>query len=817
MAYFLDVVLPIPLERLFTYKISKVEAEFIQPGMRVAVPFGKSKIYTALAYRSHQDPPIAYEAKEIHQILDESPIVTPIQFKHWEWVASYYMCSLGEVVRSALPSAFLLESETLIRTNDETVVGEMALDDDEFLVFEALGHQSSLKISDISSIVNRKHVLPVVNRLLQKKIIVQQEELYEKYRPKMVRFVKLAQAYEEDKALEDILTQLSRAPKQSQAVLSLFQLQASSKKPIKTSDLEKMSGCSSAILRSLADKKILEFYYLQKDRVAPIEEGNKLAIVLNDPQKEAHEYLTASFGNNATALLHGVTASGKTAVYIKLIAKALQDQKQTLYLLPEIALTPQLITRLQQYFGNKVSVYHSKYSSNERVEVWHNVLNHKERAQIVIGARSALFLPFSHLGLIVVDEEHEASFKQFDPAPRYHARDAAIVLSHLHRCHCLLGSATPSIESMKNAKSGKYGYAHIAERYGKVLMPEIVLIDLKDATKKKQMIGHFSAYLKNAIHEALMDGEQIILFQNRRGFAPIVECTTCGHSSQCPNCDVSLTYHQQQHQLRCHYCGFHMVFPESCTACGSHTLDKKGFGTEQIQKELTALFPDATTARMDLDTTRGKYAHEKIITAFEQHETDILVGTQMVAKGLDFRNVGLVGIMNADSLLNFPDYRAHERAFQLLAQVAGRAGRSKKKGKVLIQTYNPYHQILQQVSSNDFDKMYGEQLYEREHFKYPPHTRLLKITLKDRDYHKLNEASDWFADGLKNWLSHQVLGPEHPPIAKIRRTYLKNILIKIPRDQSLSKIKNGIKRIEKSFNAISRFKSVRLVYNVDHI
>ncbi len=818
MEYFLDVVLPIPLEKLFTYKITSVEADFIEAGMRVAVPFGKSKIYTGLAYRIHQNAPQAYEAKEIYQILDEFPVVTTIQLKHWHWLADYYMCTLGEVIRSALPTAFLLESETLVLPNKNAEVDEMNLKDDEFLVYEALQHQSALKISEVCDIVDKKNVMKLVNTLVQKGVVLQKEELYEQYKPKMVRYVKLSEQYEDEAQLADLLNELTRAPKQSQVVLSLFQLKAKNNKPIPISDLEKESGSSRAVIKALIDKNVLEEYHIRKDRVAfDGDSGEAKTINLNEYQTKALEDINQGFEEEKPVLLHGVTSAGKTEVYVKLIQKCLEEGKQALYLLPEIALTSQLINRLQHYFGGQVAVYHSKYSIHERVEVWNNVLKNAEKAQIVIGARSSLFLPFSHLGLVVVDEEHENSFKQFDPAPRYHARDAAVVLAGLHKAHIVLGSATPSIESMYNAKIGKYGFASIKHRFGDVLMPDINLVDIKEATRKKKMKGHFSEMLIEAITEALEEGEQIILFQNRRGFAPVVECTTCGHVAQCPNCDVSLTFHQHRNQLRCHYCGYHMALQQACLACGSHTLDKKGFGTEQIQEELGRLFPKIKVGRMDLDTTRGKYAYEKIISAFENQEMDILVGTQMVTKGLDFRNVSLVGIMNADSMLNFPDYRAHERSFQMLTQVAGRAGRTQKRGKVLIQTYNPYHQILQQVTTNNYDKMFEEQFYEREQFKYPPLVRLIKITLKDKDYNKLNEAADWMAGSLRNVLGHHILGPEYPPVARIRRDYLKNILIKLPRKQSLAQTKNSIKRIEKSFNAISKYKSVRLVYNVDHI
>ena len=786
--------------------------------MRVAVPFGKSKIYTALVYETHITPPEVYEAKEIHKILDEHPIVNQLQLKHWRWIADYYMCTIGEVFRSAMPSAFLLESETLILRNQRGVVDEGALKDDEFLVYEALQHQSMLRVDEVRAIVDTKNILPILNRLLEKNIIILKDEIYEQYKPKLVRYVKLGSPYKSEDRLEELLNSLTRAPKQSQVVLSLFQLQATDKKPIKVTDLERASGSSKAVIKTLIDKGILEEYHIQTDRVNYGGTTDDFDLkTLNEHQQKALQEIHESFDNKKVTLLHGVTSSGKTEVYVKLIEDCINAGKQALYLLPEIALTTQLITRLQDYFGEKVSVYHSKYSIHERVEVWNNVLVKKAKAQIVLGARSALFLPYSNLGLIIVDEEHEGSFKQFDPAPRYHARDAAIVLATLHQSNIILGSATPSIESYYNALTGKYGYTSIDRRFGDVLMPEIELVDLKEQTRKRRMKGHFSERLLAEITQTLNDGEQVILFQNRRGYAPILECTTCGHSPQCPNCDVSLTYHQFKKQLRCHYCGHHIALPESCEACGSPTLDTKGFGTEQVEQELKSLFPKSNIGRMDLDTTRGKYGYEKIITAFEQQELDILVGTQMLTKGLDFRNVGLVGIMNADSLLNFPDYRAHERSFQLLTQVGGRAGRTQKRGKVIIQSYNPYHQILKQVSTNDYEGMYKEQLYEREQFLYPPINRIIKITFKHKNFNRLNDAAEWFAKSLRNVFKAGILGPEYPPVARIRNQYLKNVIIKIPLGQPLGKTKNSIKRIENSFNAISQFRSVRVIYNVDHI
>lgn len=815
-SYFVDVLLPIPLERLFTYALTQEEAEVLEQGMRVAVPFGKNKIYTGLAIRVHREPPTVYEAKPLHQLLDNAPVVTPTQLRHWDWMAQYYLCTVGEVFRTAVPSGLFLESETLIVRNDDVNNEGQELTDEEFLVMEALQHQSILRVQEVASLMDRKNVMPLLQKLLRKKCIVLQEEVYERYKPKEINCIRFAPAYREDAALEALLPTLERAPAQSQVVLTYFQMRAQSKKPICTKDLEREAKVSRGAIKALMDKGILEEYPIQMDRVGYTgEQGPTPEIVLNTYQQAALDDIQSHFEEGKVSLLHGITSSGKTEVYFKLMETILEQGKSVLYLLPEIALTTQLVSRLQAHFKDKVAVYHSKYNLHERTEVWTNVLQGASKAQIVIGARSSLFLPFANLGLIVVDEEHETSFKQYDPAPRYHARDAAVVLGQFHGAQVLLGSATPSLESYYNAMAGKYGLAEITRRYGNVLMPEMELVDIKEQHRKKRMKGHFSERLLQELETVLEEGAQAILFQNRRGYAPIVECTTCGHTPQCPNCDVSLTYHQKSNQLRCHYCGHHIPLRDSCMACGNATLDTKGFGTEQIQEELGQLFPNAKVGRMDLDTTRGKHGYEKIISAFEQQEIDILVGTQMLSKGLDFRNVELVGVMNADTLLNFPDFRAHERCFQLLTQVAGRAGRTQKRGKVLIQTYNPYHPILGQVSMHDYAAMYREQLYEREQFKYPPSNKLIRVTLKHRDYQTVNEAAQWFAQGLRQIPLIEVLGPEAPPVARIRNQFIRNIIVKIPKKMGLAQTKNGIKRLEKSFNAIPLFKSIRIIYNVD--
>ncbi len=816
MAYYINVILPIPLETEFTYSITHAEAGFVKPGMRVAVPFGKSKIYTALVRSVHQTAPEIYKPKEIETILDEYPVVTEKQLQFWEWIAKYYLCTIGDVLQAALPSAFLLQSETIIYKNDGTSVDTLSLKDDEFLVHEALQYQSLLKIQEVMAIVDRKNVLSVIKRLLDKNIITVQEELYEKYTPKLVRYVKLATAYENEQALRALLDDMNRAPKQKEVVMKLFSLQATTGKPVKVKELITESQTSSATIKSLIAKEILIEYHLQKDRVEYDGTETVASKKLNVHQEKALGEIKTIFEQKSVCLLHGVTSSGKTEIYVKLIEEALAKGQQVLYLLPEIALTAQLITRLQQYFGEQVGTYHSKYSGNERVELWHHVRTQSSKARLVIGARSALFLPFTNLGLILVDEEHEVTFKQYDPAPRYHARDAAIVLAGFFNAKILLGSATPALETYYNAKSGKYGLVRLDKRYGEVMMPDIELVDIKTKYKKKLMKGHFSDRLLEAIKEALDEKQQVILFQNRRGFAPITECTTCGHSPQCPNCDVSLTFHQYQNQLRCHYCGYNISKLIICMACGSAELTDKGFGTEQIEAELKVLFPKHQIGRMDQDTTRGKHGHEKIINAFEQSELDILVGTQMLSKGLDFRNVSLVGVMSADTLLNFPDFRAHERSFQLLLQVSGRAGRTKKRGKVLIQTYNPYHQILQQVSVNDFEAMFVEQLEERRQYQYPPFFRLIKFTFKHKDYTRVNTSADWFATSLQNVFGKFVLGPEFPPVARIRNQYHKNVLLKIPQNQSLDKTKDVIRKIRKTFASIKDFSGVRVLINVDN-
>lgn len=812
MNYFIEVIIPLSLPKTFTYRVSESEYAFIQKGMRIAVPFGKSKIYTALAIDLHQNAPTLYEAKEIQQILDEKPIVNEFQIDHWFWIASYYMCNIGDVYRGALPSALLLESETIISQNKDTFVNETELSDDEFLIYEALQHQSSLKVENIISILNKKTILPVIQKLISKNIISLQEEIQEEYKPKLIRYIRLHKNYAAEEKLIELLDSL-RSDKQKNTVLQYFQLKAQENKPISVKQISELS--SAAVVKGLIERQILEEYQIQEDRVNFDKNKIDNELILSEAQQSAYEEIEKSFEEKEVSLLHGVTSSGKTEIYTKLIENHIADSKQVLYLLPEIALTTQLVSRLTAHFGNKVAVFHSKYSNNERVEVWNNVNQTSETAQIVIGARSALFLPFNNLGLIIVDEEHEQTFKQQDPAPRYHARDAAIVLANAHQAKVLLGSATPSIETYYNATSGKFGLITLKERFGKVQMPEIELVDLKDSYFRKKMKGHFSISLIEAITEAFANGEQVILFQNRRGFSPVLECMTCGNVPQCPQCDVSLTYHKYKNQLRCHYCGYSMAKPTNCHVCSSVDLETKGFGTEQIELELAELFPQRNIKRMDQDTTRGKYSFEKIIDGFKNREIDVLVGTQMLAKGLDFDNVSLVGIMNADNMLYHPDFRAFERSFQMMTQVAGRSGRAEKRGKVIIQTYNPLHNIIQQVTNNDYEGMFKEQLYERKIYYYPPFYRLIRLTLKHRDFEKLKEGSMWLYQVLQQNLTIPVLGPEEPAIGRIRNEYIRTIMIKMPGDAPIQGTKKTIQKILNSFDLVTQYRTIKVTVNVD--
>lgn len=815
--YFVEVILPLPLPKLYTYRINEDEAHFLQIGMRVAVSFGKSKVYTALVHKVHTNEP-TYETKDIEYILDETPIVTPEQITHWQWIADYYMCTLGEVIKSAFPSAFLLESETIIEIAEKDLNSNL-FSDDEFQVYEALHYKTALKGSEVSKIIPKKKTLKVIKSLVEKGAARISERIFEKYVPKLLKFIRLAKDYQSQEGLQKAL-ELLKGEKQKKLIMAYFNHINREVLPLKVENLLEEAKVSNAVLKSVVEKGILEIYYLQKDRVSFAGSEILAKKTLNNIQNEALYQVQQQFQTKNTVLLQGVTASGKTEIYIELIDQYLKKGKQVLYLLPEIALTIHLINRLKKHFGKNLSVYHSKYNTNERVEVWNNVLNNCSKAQLVVGVRSSVYLPFKDLGLVVIDEEHDSSYRQFDPAPRLQARDSAIMLANLFKAKTLLGTATPSIESMHNVKVGKYGFVYLSKRYANFLPPIIELIDIKDKQHRKRMNGHFSDILIEEMTNTLSQGKQVLLFQNRRGYAPIVQCMHCGTVPQCPHCDVSLTFHHSSNQLRCHYCGYAIPMPKTCIACGSVDLKTKGFGTEQISKELEILFPQVAIDRMDQDTTNGKYGYEKILAKFEQQETQILVGTQMISKGLDFENIGLVGVMNADALIHSPDYRAYERSFQLLLQVSGRAGRSAQRGKVLIQTYNPQHPVIQQVLQNDFKGMYQNQIEERQSFSYPPFVQMIKITLKHTNFNRTNEGAEWFANALKEAFASkkgiEILGPEFPLISRIRNEYMKDVLVKVkPSELSIHHTKEQIKRIETSFQSISNFRAIRVSYLID--
>lgn len=815
MSYYIDVLLPIPIKQTFTYSVTESEAAFLKQGMRVSVPFGKRKLYAAIVIKVHNDAPELYEAKAIDCILDETPLVIKPQLALWQWMAKYYMCTHGELLKAALPSSLLLEGETVISKTENASVDLSLLKDDEYMVYEALSFKSSLKIQELSKILGKKTVLPVAYRLLGKKLITIEEYVVEKYTPKLIKWVRLHDSIKE-KELPQLLESLKNAEKQRELLLQFFTLKATQPK-VSTKDLLNKAKASSASMKALVTKKIFELYEEQTARVDFSKDQQDVTKELNPHQQIAFEQIAQEFKSKEVCLLHGVTASGKTEIYCKLIEEVINKKKQILFLVPEIALTTQLIERLKLVFGSYLVVYHSRFSANERVEAWHRVLNSDDEPLLVIGVRSSVFLPFSNLELIIIDEEHEQTYKQYDPAPRYHARDTAIVLAHSFKAKVLLGSATPSMETYYNAQQGKYGLVQLNKRHKNVQLPEIELIDLQKKYTKRLMKGHFSDRLLEGIQEALDANEQVILFQNRRGYSSTQNCLTCGYVPQCTQCDVSLTYHKHTKQLRCHYCGYHIAEQLSCRSCGSSNLSTKGLGTEQVELELKELFPEISIARMDQDTTRGKYGHQKIIAQFENQEISILVGTQMLAKGLDFKNVSLVGVMNADGLLFFPDYRAHERTYQLLSQVSGRSGRSSKRGRVMIQSFNPLHQILQQVSVNDYIGMYSDQLQERKQHKYPPFNKLIRFTLRHKDFNRTNEAAEWLARAFRTSFKENVLGPEFPAVSRVRNQYHKNILLKIPPGQSQSMTKTYISKVLKTFDSIKNYNGVRVIINVDTI
>ena len=839
---FAEILLPLPIPGTYTYRVPFELNQKAKVGQRAVVQFGKTKIMSGLIISLTEEVPDCTSIKYLLDILDDDPVVNENQLKLWQWIASYYLCYLGDVMQVALPSALKLSSESKIMLSDEFVLDSMALSDNEFLIVEALQIQPQLTITEVSKIIGYKKIMPLVKTMIEKKIIVMQEELQQKYKAKYERYVRLTNTYRNEDAMRELMDTLSkRAYKQLELLMAFFVLGGSADNDVIASDLLKKANATSSILATLVDKGVFESY---QKRVSRLKEYKALTDVstinLTEKQQEAYEEIHKGFEEEKPVLLHGVTASGKTEIYIKLIQEAIDEGKQVLYLLPEIALTEQIINRLKKYFGDSVGVYHSRYDNNERVEIWQQVMNFRSqhstvngqqmltsevqkpiakslssKYQIIIGSRSAVFLPFTDLGLIIVDEEHDSSFKQIDPAPRYSARDLAVLMSKMFHARLLMGSATPSFESYYNARQNKYHLVTITERYGGVEMPEIIVDDLRIETRRKTMQANFGKTLIDAMNKTLEEKNQVILFQNRRGFSLRIECEHCNYIPQCINCDVSLIYHKNQNILKCHYCGYTTSVPTECPSCRSTDLKMHGFGTERIEDDLKVVFPEANSSRLDLDTTRTKNSYQYILEQFQNKETNILVGTQMVTKGLDFDSVKVVGILNADNMLTFPDFRAYERSFQLMEQVSGRAGRKGDKGKVIIQTYQPQHPVILNVITHDYVRFFEEQMPIRRQFNYPPYSRLVMIRLKDVDSQKLNKAADELAKIFRQVFKENLLGPEYPVVSRVMNQYIKQMLIKINKDLNSTKVKEFINKTIEDFKHNNDFKSVKIQIDVD--
>ena len=815
---YINVILPLPLAGTFTYAVPEVLGSSLSIGMRVVVPFGKKKLYTAIVSLIHTlQPETVYEIKEIICILDEKPILRYPQLKFWDWISTYYQAYLGDVFQAAVPAGLKLESETEVTINP-VFEAETLLSEKEQRILDVLSDGNTMKVAELNKLTEIPDVLPVLKKLLQINAIEVNEKLAEKFRAKTENYICLSEEATKNDKLRVIFDELSRSKKQLDVLMKYIELSKcltpKNYREVSRTELKEKANASPSVIAALVEKGVLVIYKKEIGRLELSTSATSDVFPLNEFQNISIQEINKQFIEKPVVLLHGVTSSGKTEIYIHLIQQVLSEGKQVLYLVPEIALTTQLTSRLKRVFGNRLGVYHSKFSDAERVEIWNNVLNDKSY-DVIIGVRSSIFLPFRQLGLVVIDEEHESSYKQFNPAPRYHARNAAIVLASMHGAKTLLGTATPSIESYFNAKNGKYGLVELQQRHEEMEMPEIVVVDTKEAYRKKCMEGHFSDVLIEKISKALTNKEQIILFQNRRGYAPYIECKNCAYVPKCKNCDVSLTVHKVFNTLTCHYCGYSEPIPQICPACKTPGLNSKGFGTEKIEDEIKLIFPEARVSRMDFDTTRSKKSFEKLISEFEQHKVDILIGTQMVTKGLDFEHVSLVGILNADNMLNFPDFRAHERAYQLMAQVSGRSGRKNKRGLVILQTTLPEHPIIGQVLRNDYASMYQMQCDERRLFKYPPFFKIIEINLRHRDVQVVKNAAFEMGRQMRSVFASRVLGPVDPPISRIQNLFIKQIILKIENEASAAKAKEYLHEIMNNILADQRFKSVRISLDVD--
>lgn len=818
---FADVLLPVPINQVFTYRIPFELNDTIKFGVRVIVPFGKNKLQTAIITRIHEEVPSAYQAKYIEHQLDDHAIITEKQLHFWKWISSYYMAPLGDVMNAALPSNFKLASETILVLHPEFSMEFDHLDDKEQTIVEALQNKDSLDLKELSEILGIKTIQPLIKNLIEKRIVISKEEINHRYTPKTLTCISFSEHFYNERNLSELISEMEqnkRMQKQVDAILFLLKetnICGSIQTPIPKKKLVE-HGVSASALTSLEKSGVLICERYQIDRITAKQDASNELKVLTIPQTKALEEIKTSFEKSNVTLLHGVTGSGKTEIYVQLIQEQLDLGKQILFLLPEIALTTQLIQRLSHYFGAQVGVYHSRFNQNERIEIWNKVLeNNAKQFRIILGARSSVFLPFQELGLIIVDEEHESSFKQYDPSPRYNARDAAIVLARQHNAKVVLGTATPSLESYYNAKTGKFALVNLAERYKGLELPEIICADLKSERKLKNMQAHFSSILVAEMKLAIDKGEQIILFQNRRGYTPIWSCEICTWTPRCTNCDVSLTYHKHSNLLKCHYCSFTTAPIGSCSSCGSNRLKMLGFGTEKIEDDLAIIFPGIIIKRLDFDSTRTKNAYEEILSDFENRKIDVLIGTQMVTKGLDFDNVSLVGILDADMLLRRPDFRAYERSYQLMSQVAGRAGRKEKRGKVIIQTADPEHWVIKLVMKHDYLRFYNNEITERENFFYPPFYKMITLTLKHKEEYLVERGASELALSLRDVFKERVMGPEFPLVKRIQNLFLKEIKLKIERTASDKKVKEQISRIVNHFFEKPMNKAIRIAIDVD--
>lgn len=798
-----EIILPFPLVQTYSYAIPENLQNTLRVGMRVVVPFGVRRFFTGIVYGISGEPPHCGTLKTIAAQLDERPMVLDTQLRFWQWMASYYRATLGDVYKTAVPPALKLESETIVELAPEADTAGLSAKEQR-LCNLLVGGQGQT-IDTLNKSLGVKDTFPAVKKLLAQGVVTLHEEICEQYKPRTESYIGLKEGIS--------VPILPERAKKQRLLLAAYMAMSPQRNFVRKSDLLRQAQVGSAICKQLIDKEIFVQAERETARIKPFEKSQE-TVQLTAGQQYAYDEIRRLFGERNTVLLHGVTASGKTEIYTHLIADALAQGKQVLYLVPEIALTTQLTERLKHVFGEKMGVYHSKFSEAERVEIWNGMLGDTPH-QIVIGARSALFLPFKRLGLVIVDEEHDPSYKQSDTAPRYHARNAALMLTAQFGAKTVLGSATPSVESYCNALNGKFGLVELKSRYAQAETPEITTVDLTEAYRKKQMTGHLSDILVGKIRDTLAQGEQVILFQNRRGFAPYTECRQCGWTPRCPHCDVSLTYHKAFGKLTCHYCGYKQTPPTVCPECGQPTLQMHGFGTEQIEAEVAAAFPNARIGRMDLDTTRQKRAFSRIIGEFESKETDILVGTQMVAKGLDFDGVGLVGVLNADNLLNYPDFRAYERAFQLLTQVSGRAGRKNRRGTVVLQTSQPQHPVIRDVLNGDYRAFFDREMAERALFRYPPYYRLVQIILKHHDAQTLGRAAAEMANALRQTFGELVYGPDNPPVGRVQNKFIKHIVVKIEAGQSPEPAKRQIDLLAQELLHQSEFRALQVAWDVD--